>query len=898
MTARRGRTGRFLAAFLILLAASHAVRWLRGREGPDPAPENGVQSVELAAVELDGAGNIRRGAGRVRLAYTDSGSAASTTKGRTAPLVLLHGSPGSRRELARIAAALGGERRVLNVDLPGFGASTRRLANYSLRAHAAYVDALLEELGIPSADVLGFSMGGGVALEVWGQAPERVRSLVLLSAIGVQELELFGDYALNHLVHGAQLALVVGLREGLPHFGVLDGTFLGWPYARNFYDSDQRPLRALLQNVEPPVLILHGERDPLVPVAAALEHRRLVPQSELVVVPDGDHFLAFQRPEVLLAPLRDFLARVDAGTASRRGGAEVSRVAAAARDFDPAGVPPLGGIALTLFAVFAALGTLVSEDLTCIGVGALVGQGRVPFLAATLGCFVGIFVGDVLLFLAGRWLGRRALTRAPLSWFLTPARVEASSRWFEERGPWVIFASRFLPGARLPTYFAAGLLRTSFTSFAAWFALAAGIWTPLLVWISARLGGELNERVTLFRERIGLAALATVVVVWVVVKLGLALSTYRGRRLLVSRLCRLRRWEFWPTWLVYGPLVPLFVRLGWRHRSLFAFTAANPAMPAGGVVGESKWAILQGLGHAAGHMPKARFLPRTGGLERARELARELGYPVVVKPDIGERGAGVVVVRRESELDDALAASAGDRILQEYVPGPEYGIFYVRHPDQAQGRIFSLAEKRLVVVEADGVRTIERLILDDPRAVCSARFFLQRNAARLGEVPPAGERVALGELGTHCRGAVFLACEEGRTDVLEAEIDRVSRGYEGFFFGRYDVRADSLEDLRQGRFRILELNGVTSESADAYDPSHGYVTGLRAIARQWREAYAIGAKNILSGHPATGALALLRAWLRGELPAPVVGAPAGSTVGVACGGSVATGSDPQSGRGT
>src|SRR6185436_368667 len=103
------------------------------------------------------------------------------------------------------------------------------------------------------------------------------------------------------------------------------------------------------------------------------------------------------------------------------------RRAAAELPFDPRAVGPLSGFPLLVFALVAALGTLASEDLTCIGVGALVGEGRVPFWAGVAACFAGIYVGDVLLFVAGRTLGRRALPRAPLRWFLSEERVARAS---------------------------------------------------------------------------------------------------------------------------------------------------------------------------------------------------------------------------------------------------------------------------------------------------------------------------------------------------------------------------------------------------------------------------------------------------------------------------------------
>ena len=225
-------------------------------------------------------------------------------------MILLHGSPGSSEIFAKLTRVLAPHFRVIAPDLPGFGYSTRAIPDYSFRAHAEYLVELLDALHLRKAQLVGFSMGGGVVLSMADLAPERVASIVMLSAIGAQEYELLGSYRANHIVHGAQLAALWILREGLPHFGVLERLPLNVEYARNFYDSDQRPLRSILMHYVGPMLILHGADDPLVPVAAAWTHHRLVPQSELRVV-DGDHFLVFERPEALAQPLESFLWRVN-----------------------------------------------------------------------------------------------------------------------------------------------------------------------------------------------------------------------------------------------------------------------------------------------------------------------------------------------------------------------------------------------------------------------------------------------------------------------------------------------------------------------------------------------------------------------------------------------------------
>jgi pimeloyl-ACP methyl ester carboxylesterase len=198
--------------------------------------------------------------------------------------------------------------RCIVPDLPGFGASTHQISDYSFKAHARYLLELMDRLGVPRAHLVGFSMGGGVALSMAALAPDRIASISLISAIGVQENELLGNYVTNHVLHAALLAAFWLFREGLPHFGYLDRSFLGVEFARNFYDSDQRPLRAVLQRYRGPMFIVHGNHDPHVPLSAALEHHRLVPQSELVVL-DDNHYMIFERPERIAAPLVRFLDR-------------------------------------------------------------------------------------------------------------------------------------------------------------------------------------------------------------------------------------------------------------------------------------------------------------------------------------------------------------------------------------------------------------------------------------------------------------------------------------------------------------------------------------------------------------------------------------------------------------
>jgi pimeloyl-ACP methyl ester carboxylesterase/membrane protein DedA with SNARE-associated domain len=820
-----------LVVYAVALAASHAVR---RSDAALPLLPSGMRAVALSA-EAPG--------GRpVRVAYRDLPGARED-----APVVLLlHGNPGRGRDLEPLAERLRGL-RVLVPDLPGFGASTPRLRDYGIEAQARRMLAFLDALGVERAHGVGFSLGGGVAIELGALAPERMASAVLLASIGAEEFELLGTHALNRLVHTLQLVAVEALEEGVPHFGGLDHWPFDEAYARAFFDTDQSRLRAILAGWSRPLLIVHGARDLLVPAAAAREHARLVPQSELVVL-GGGHLLPWRHTDEVARRVAAFVAQVEQGRAPTRARADPARVAQAAAPFDRARAGPSGAVGVAVFALLVLAASMVSEDLTCIGVGLLVASGQVGLALGLAACVFALWGGDLLLYAAGRWIGPALLARTPLRRTLAARGLERGGAGLARLGPLLILGSRFVPGARLPTYLAAGALRYPARAFAAWLLVASLLWAPLVVGAAAGAGALALRPL----ERGALpAALALGLLLFVGVRLGPRLFSSRGRRLLRGTWRRWRHWEFWPPWLLYAPLVPWIAWQALRWRGLALVTAVNPAIPGGGLAGESKGDILAALAAAdpscvarTGRIPAGLPIPVRAARVRAFLACERLGFPIVLKPDVGERGRGVRVVRSEDALLHYLEEHPGALLVQEYVAGPEVGVFYARRPHEPRGRILSITEKRLIAVTGDGRATLEELILRDERAVCLAPVHLARHAARLEHVPAEGEEIPLVELGTHSRGALFLDGAGLETPELADAIDRVSRGYPGFFFGRYDLRAASLEALRHGEgFRILELNGLAGEPTHIYDPRRSLLDAYRVLFPLWRLAFEIAAEN-------------------------------------------------------
>jgi membrane protein DedA with SNARE-associated domain len=515
----------------------------------------------------------------------------------------------------------------------------------------------------------------------------------------------------------------------------------------------------------------------------------------------------------------------------------------------------------TLLAI--VVGTFVSEDGASVVSGFAIQRGELDALTAVAACAAGIYLGDLGLWLVGRLAGARLL-----GWCVARGRLSARSpselsAWFAKRAPALIVGSRFAPGTRLPLYLAAGAVRSSFVRFALWSLLAVSIWTPTIVLSSAgllSLGGWQIDAPVGWRL---LAAVFGLVVFWRSVA---AVATRRGRQRLLARVSRLWRWEFWPMWLFYAPVAPWLLWLVIRYRGVGAMRAANPGIEDGGIVGESKHAILARL-------PPEWTIPavRIGGAtaeQRAWQFAtlisaRGWTFPLVLKPDVGQRGVGVRLVHSLGEARDYLTSAAGAVVVQPYHPGPyEAGIFYYRMPGEARGRIWSITDKRFPFAAGDGVSTLEELIWSDTRLRMQAATFLARHTDAPTRILARGERLRLAIAGNHAQGTLFRDGRHLITPALEERVDQIARACHGFFIGRFDVRYSDVERFKAGDdLAIVELNGTTAESTNIYDPAGSLLGAYRQLFRQWSLVFAIGAANLGYGAPSMS-FAQLRSLVR------------------------------------
>jgi hypothetical protein len=317
-----------------------------------------------------------------------------------------------------------------------------------------------------------------------------------------------------------------------------------------------------------------------------------------------------------------------------------------------------------------------------------------------------------------------------------------------------------------------------------------------------------------------------------------------------------------------------------RYRGILLPTVANPSFPGGGFFGESKAEILD---LAVLHAPEwvAPFVTvdrlttvddstSVGAQTRAAVAklhAAGLGLPVVAKPDLGCRGAGVKLIRSMDQLVayvQAFPASARF-LLQQYVPYEgEAGIFYCRHPGEASGRIISITLKYFPHVVGDGERTLRALILADPRAGKLPHLYLQRHAARLDTVPGMGEAVRLAFAGSHSRGAIFRNGTALVTPAMEARFDAIAKSLPEFYFGRFDIRFEDFAKVQSGEaFTIVEANGAGAESTHIWDRQTTLFSAWADLMKQYRLLFQIGRANRDRGFKPLG-LMEFRRWHRRE----------------------------------
>ena len=841
----------------MLLVLSHVWQWVVPPRGH---PQPGQLSDEVHVYDENGNGTP------VLMYYRDLKPAA---KPDAPVLVLIHGSQVSAHGRDNLIQALAPNFRLIVPDLPGFGASVGvDLPDYSPTNYAAQITELLDDLKIPRAHLVAYGMGGFIALEVADAAPERVRSLVLIDSVGTTEFEWLGEARLNKAIYGAQLGLYNTARVVLPHFGLLETGPFNRAAVRIYWDAKQDHLRDMVKRWAGPLLLVHARDDFVATLQSAQENNRLSPQSTLITYPGG-HWAGMNHPELIAPDITQFVQSAEQGLELTKPQASKARLAASLKPVVITGPSSRTYEALLLF-ILAVL-TLFGEDLTCISAGLLVAQGVLGFWPVVASCLSAILFGNVMYYVVGWRYGPPALQHPLFRWAIKESDLQRMTVLYRQRGTWIVFISRFVPASRLPVFMSAGILRFSFWRMFAALFVSNLLFTPLFIWTASIFGQEMLKTVEHYERAALLVVVVTVLLLLAALHIVQPLCTWRGRRLWRSSWRQTMHWQYWPPWQIQLLLFPALWRLARRQGNWLVFTCANPGLPLGGFVGTPKSFYLRALTGSRAGLPRWTLLAAAladspaNAESRAAELdawmaQAGVAWPVILKRDVGGLGRGVRICRKHEEARRYFQQNIGAVVAQEWVAGAEFSIWFAREPGASAVRVLAVSSVQFPSVTGDGVRTLERLILSDDRALSSARIFLNKFAARLADIPPAGEVIVLSEIAQPCDGAFALdATANLATPELAAAVDELSRQVGEFYFGRFTVRCPTREDLRAGKnLCVLGAAGVKAAGWPIRDPRRSQAEAHQQTLRQWEVCFAIGVAQRARGAASPSWRAFLR----------------------------------------
>ncbi len=224
-------------------------------------------------------------------------------------------------------------------------------------------------------------------------------------------------------------------------------------------------------------------------------------------------------------------------------------------------------------------------------------------------------------------------------------------------------------------------------------------------------------------------------------------------------------------------------------------------------------------------------------------------YPFIVKPEIGGQGILFRKIDDEASLKHYHSLVPAEYIVQKMVHYPiEVSVFHIRHPKDQKGVVTGFLHKIPLQVLGDGKHTLEQLVLLNPKSEKRYHDLHSRHTDMWDIIIPKNEKYILSYAANHNRGAHFIDLKDFINDDLVAVFDKLSIRINDFFYGRYDIMCNSVEELRQGKnFMILEYNGCGAEPNHFYDTGYTLGEAYKEILKHWQLLYSISAYNAKQG---------------------------------------------------
>jgi hypothetical protein len=314
---------------------------------------------------------------------------------------------------------------------------------------------------------------------------------------------------------------------------------------------------------------------------------------------------------------------------------------------------------------------------------------------------------------------------------------------------------------------------------------------------------------------------------------------------------KLSHWETWHYLAKYIPVAPFWFWYCLRGRSLWFFAPSNPTLTFGGFEGESKREMFSQL--PPGSFPNTIYV-KAGipfGELRNMLLTNTLSYPIAAKPDVGMMGLMFRKITSESQLLQYHNVMPVDYVIQEFVPFPlEVSVFYYRFPGQTTGTITGFLKKEFLSVTGDGKSTLLQLMENYPRVQFRLDEMRSKHHDKLYMVPARNEIFYLSFALNLSRGGKLVSLEKEKDKKLLGVFDGLSNYNGNFYYGRWDIKCTSIEDLKEGKnFSILEFNGCGAEPHHIYGNGYTLLQAYRIVIQHWHVLFKIALMNRRNGVP-------------------------------------------------
>ncbi len=310
-------------------------------------------------------------------------------------------------------------------------------------------------------------------------------------------------------------------------------------------------------------------------------------------------------------------------------------------------------------------------------------------------------------------------------------------------------------------------------------------------------------------------------------------------------------WEKWSYDVIYLPIDVVWLWYAIKARAFWYFTPVNPTLIFAGFEGGSKKEMYEQL--PAWCSPTSLYVNPEENIAKVNADMRQAGlnFPVVVKPDSGMWGVLFRVIKNENELELYHHQVGECYILQTFIDlSLEFSVFHIRYPGETKGIITGLIVKDYLHVTGSGSNTLAELVASHPSAKYKLDEMKKRHADSWQKIIPANEKYFLSRAGNHSSGAKFINLNHEIDQQLCDVFDRISNEAGQFYFGRYDLKCTSLEDLKAGKnIKILEYNGAGAAITHVFDRNMSYGAALKEIVKHWRHLYRIGKINHKNGVP-------------------------------------------------